>query len=199
VAVRVAQRPRSGVEEARRAEERDLALRARTDRDAFGALYDRYLPLVHAYCYRRLGNREAAEDATSLVFAKALAAIGRFREDAPSFRAWIFAIAHNVVVDEARARRPLVRLEAGMAGEPAGLDAGPEDLAVRGADLARLRSLLAEVPPEAARMVELRLAGLSDKEIAHVLGRSPGAVRVAMHRAIGRLRQLMDPRETTDA
>jgi RNA polymerase sigma-70 factor (ECF subfamily) len=187
------------IEEARRAEERDLALRARTDRAAFGALYDRYLPLVHAYCHRRLGSREAAEDATAIAFAKALAAIGRFREEGTSFRAWIFAIAHHVVVDEARARRPTVRLEAGGAWEPAAPGPGPEELGVRGADLARVRTLLAELPPEAARMVELRLADLSDAEIAHVLGRSPGAVRVAMHRALGRLRQLVDPKEPTDA
>jgi RNA polymerase sigma-70 factor (ECF subfamily) len=156
VAVRVAQRSGSTVEDARRAEERGLALRARTDRAAFGALYDRYLPLVHAYCRRRLGSREAAEDATALVFTRAFAAIGGFREDAPSFRAWIFAIAHNVVVDETRARRPTVRLEVGGAWEPATPGPGPEELAVRGADLARLRALLAELPPEAARMVELR-------------------------------------------
>jgi RNA polymerase sigma-70 factor (ECF subfamily) len=177
-------------------EERELALRARTDRTAFGELYDRYLPAVHAYCFRRLGSREAAEDATALVFTKALGAIGRFREDGPPFRAWLFTIAHNAVIDEVRARRWTTRLEAEEGWEPAATDSGPEEGAVAAADLARL---LAKLPPEWAGMVELRLAGLSNQEIAHVLGRSHGAVRIALHRALGRLRELMTAEDPTDA
>lgn len=183
---------------ARRDEERALALRARTERAAFGPLYDRYLSPIYAYCYRRLGSREAAEDATAVVFTKALGAIERYREDGPSFRAWLFAIAHNTVVDETRARRWETRLEADDGWEPAATDPGPEELAVVAADLAQLRLLLAEIPPERARMVELRLAGLVDKEIAHVLGRSHGAVRISMHRALAQLRQLMHPEDRTD-
>jgi RNA polymerase sigma-70 factor (ECF subfamily) len=183
--------------ELRRDEDRELALRARTDRAAFGQLYDRYLNPIHAYCFRRLGSREDAEDATALVFTRALAAIDRYREDAPSFRAWLFAIAHNAVIDEARSRRWTTRLEVTEGWDPAASGPGPEEVAVAAADLAGLRSLLATIPPERARMVELRLAGLTDREIAHVLGRSHGAVRIAMHRALAQLRALMDPEERT--
>jgi RNA polymerase sigma-70 factor (ECF subfamily) len=86
----------------------DLALvvRARQDRQAFGGLYDTYVDPVYRYCFRRLGNREEAEDATSLVFAKALAALPEYRDENPSFRSWLFAIAHNVITDALRSRRP---------------------------------------------------------------------------------------------
>jgi RNA polymerase sigma-70 factor (ECF subfamily) len=124
--------------------------------------------------------------------------MGRYREDAPSFRAWLFAIAHNAVIDELRSRGRIVSLELGHGWEPAATGPGPEEVAVAAADLARLRELLAEIPPERARMVELRLAGLTDREIAHVLGRSHGAVRIAMHRALAQLRQLMHPEDRTD-
>src|SRR5687768_11853835 len=71
---------------------------AKRDPRAFAPLYDRYFDPVYRYCYRRLGDGETAADATAQVFAKALAALPRYREDAPSFRSWLFAIAHNVIV-----------------------------------------------------------------------------------------------------
>jgi hypothetical protein len=65
-----------------------LVAAARVDPTAFAPLYARYLPPVYRYCYRRLGTSAAAEDATSEVFVKALAALPRFR--AGSFRSWLF-------------------------------------------------------------------------------------------------------------
>ena len=70
-----------------------LVERAQRNPAAFEGLYDRYLDPIYAYCHRRLGTRELAEDATSQVFVQALAALPRFR--AHSFRAWLYTIAHN--------------------------------------------------------------------------------------------------------
>jgi RNA polymerase sigma-70 factor (ECF subfamily) len=89
-----------------------LVIGAKADPRAFAPLYARYVDPVYRYCFRRLGHPEAAADATSQVFAKALAALPGYREDAPSFRSWLFAIAHNVLVDEARARRVTSTLDA---------------------------------------------------------------------------------------
>lgn len=86
----------------REPDERRLVERAKRERAAFAALYDRYLTAVYGYCYLRLGSKEAAEDATSLVFTKALDAISSCQPD--RFRSWLFAIAHNVVVDSYRSR-----------------------------------------------------------------------------------------------
>src|SRR5688500_4971912 len=74
----------------------------RGDHEAFAVLYDRYLPRVHGYCYRLLGEREAAEDATTDTFMRALTALPACRTG--SFRSWLFAIAHNVTADEWRRR-----------------------------------------------------------------------------------------------
>ena len=92
------------------ADEELVAWAQRGEREAFGALYDRYLHRVYGYCYRLLGTREAAEDANTEVFMRALAALPVYRVG--SFRSWLFAIAHNVVADELRRRRPAVSLEA---------------------------------------------------------------------------------------
>jgi RNA polymerase sigma-70 factor (ECF subfamily) len=166
-----------------------LAVAAKTDRAAFGVLYDRYVHRVYGYCYRRLQTPEAAEDATSQVFTKALAALPRFRDDGPSFGAWLFAIAHNVIIDEFRAAR--------RAPLPAALsitvdDApGPEETALVAEGMRELRAVLSQLSPEQAQVIELRLAGLTDKEIAFVLGRGHGAIRVIQHRAVRRLRSLL--------
>ena len=86
-------------------DEATLVLAAQRDPLAFAHLYLRYVDAVYRYCHRRLRVKEAAEDATSLVFAKALAALPRYHAELGTFRAWLFAIAHNVVVDAQRAAK----------------------------------------------------------------------------------------------
>src|SRR5688572_23840865 len=87
------------------ADEDDAVLveRARRDPQAFAPLYGRYVDPIYRYCYRRLGEPEAAADATAQVFAKALAALPGCRAD--RFRSWLFSIAHNTLADVHRARR----------------------------------------------------------------------------------------------
>ena len=175
-----------------------LLARARREPAAFAPLYARYLGPVYGYSFRRLGTREAAEDATSLVFTKALAALPRYEERAGSFRAWLFAIAHNVVVDQVRGRLPDQALDA--AAEAPDLAPTPEDHALAADDGRLLRALLARLTPDQRQVVELRLAGLTDREIAQALGRSHGAVRMSQFRAVARLRTLLGviaPQETT--
>jgi RNA polymerase sigma-70 factor, ECF subfamily len=174
-------------------DERTLAVAAKSDRAAFGVLYDRYVHRVYGYCARRLRTPEEAEDATSRVFTRALAAMPHYRDDGHSFGAWLFAIAHNVVVDEWRARQggehAMPWIENVAATVDAALD--PEESTLIAEGVREVRTLLARLPADQAQLIELRLAGLTDKEIAFVLGRSHGAVRVAQYRAIRRLRGLL--------
>lgn len=168
-------------------DETELVARAKRDRAAFAPLYVRYFDRVYRYCYRRLGNQDAAAEATSQVFAKALAALPGCR--AASFRSWLFAIAHNVVADEYRSRRPDQSLEAAADLPDAG--PSPEDLALAAEERRSLQALLARLPPDQRRVVELRLVGLTGHEIGRVLGRSRSAVDAAQFRAVVRLRALL--------
>ena len=165
-----------------------LAAQARHDPQAFARLYRRYLDPVYRYCYHRLGRREAAEDATSQVFLRALAALPQYRAERP-FRSWLFAIAHNVVVDHYRGQREERPLD--VAAEVLDVARSPEDLAVASDEARTVRTLLADLTPDQARVIELRLAGLSEAEIARVLDRRPGAVRAVQFRALLRLRSLL--------
>jgi RNA polymerase sigma-70 factor, ECF subfamily len=175
-----------------------LVAAARADPCAFAALYRRHVDPIYRFCYRRLGAKEAAEDATAHVFARALAGLPGFRGG--SFRGWLFAIASHVVVDEGRAARSHAPLAA-AAGvvDPA---PGPEEEAVRAEAADAIRAVLAQLPPEQRHVLELRLAGLSSAEIAVASGRSPGTVRNLQHRTLVRLRDLFGvtiPRERPDA
>jgi RNA polymerase sigma-70 factor (ECF subfamily) len=166
----------------------DLVAQAVRDPRAFALLYRRYLDPVYRYCYYRLGDKEAAEDATSQVFMKAFAALDKRRAE-HSFRSWLFVIARNVVADHFRAQRSHQPLD--FAAEVVDTARSPEDFAV-GADEARtVRALLAKLTPNQARVIELRLAGLSEIEIARVLAHTPGAVRATQFRALNRLRTLL--------
>jgi RNA polymerase sigma-70 factor (ECF subfamily) len=163
---------------------------AKGDHRHFAPLYDRHVDDVYRYCLRRLGTKEAAEDATAQIFVKALAALPSYREDAPSFRSWLFAIAHNTIVDAYRQRRPDTSLDEALARPDPG--PGPVEAAESAEDLALLRALLAQLTEDQRSLIELRLAGLSDAEIAVATGRDRKAVNAAQYRALRRLRTLHD-------
>jgi RNA polymerase sigma-70 factor (ECF subfamily) len=164
-----------------------LVAAAKRDRQAFSPLYARYAEPVYRYCYRVLGSREAAEDATSLVFTKALAALPTCAD--MSFRSWLFTIAHNVIADRRRRRDAHQPLD--LASELEDTAPTPEEWAIADDEGRRLRRLLASLPPAQRDVVELRLTGLSGPEAARVLGRSHGAVKAAQFRAFTHLRALL--------
>jgi RNA polymerase sigma-70 factor (ECF subfamily) len=163
-----------------------LVERARHDPAAFAMLYQTYVRPVHAFCYRRLGTREAAEDATSQVFVNALAHLGEF--ESGSFRAWLFTIARHVVIDALR--KPLSAVLVNADGVVDGAQR-PEEAALVAESDRRVRRMLDQLTSEQRDIVLLRLAGLNGAEIAQVLGRSHGSVRAAQFRAYQRLRTIV--------
>src|SRR3954447_13459856 len=163
-----------------------LVVAALADRSAFAALYRRYVDAIYRYAYHRLGTKEQAEDATSQIFLKALVALPSHKPDR-SFRSWLFTIAHNVVTDCYRARRPQEPLD-----QVADLEercASPEEEALHLVQRDEVREMLQLLPNDQRRILELRLAGLTSAEIGQVLGKSAGAVKVAQSRPIARLRK----------
>jgi RNA polymerase sigma-70 factor (ECF subfamily) len=167
-----------------------LVLAAQDDHAAFASLYDRYFDAIFRFCYYRLGNWQEAEDAVGDIFANALGGIGRYRAgDLPgSFRSWLFAIARNVIADRHRinARHPLDSLD--LAAEMLDGAPTPEEAAVTSDNHQYLLCLLARLEPAQRDLLTLRLAGLRNVEIAHILGRSHDAVRKEQSRIVQALR-----------
>ena len=168
-----------------------LVVAARGDVLAFGPHYERYRDDLLRYCFVCLGDWDDAADATQQVFANVLAKLPGFVDRDDSFRGWLFTIAHHEV--GSRQRRRIRRLEEPLAADDWMEDPAPtpEDLAVCADDHRRLRALLAQLPVRRRRVCELRLADLTDRQIADILGMSESAVRTAQSRAVERLRDLM--------
>jgi RNA polymerase sigma-70 factor, ECF subfamily len=166
------------------AEERLLVAAAQKDLTRFGELYEIHFEQVYAYIARRVNSRETAEDLTSEVFHKALTHLQRFEWRGVPFVGWLFGIASNAIVDQAkRSSKEISDLK------------DPEAIAVAEVDFtdaidrARLFRLVEELPEDQRRVVVMRFA--EDKsicEIAAEIGRSEGAVKQLQFRGLQNLR-----------
>ncbi len=139
----------------------------------------------------RLSDPADAEDAAIRVMTNAFAALPNFVGGTGQFRSWLFAIAHNEVVNvyRAHARRPT----SPMPDEFDLVDPHPtpEQLALSSDEQRNLWQLLQGLPQRSREVVELRLSGFTSQEIAAILGISDGAVRQAQSRALDQLRQIV--------
>jgi RNA polymerase sigma-70 factor (ECF subfamily) len=170
--------------------EDDLVARVRADCHALAALYDIYYSRVLRYCWRRLGNRAAAEDVTSDVFLSVASHIAEFAGlSASDFRRWLFRIANNSV--SATLRQSLRRdelLETAARDGRLNAHAAPSELDAL--DWPLVYAAIAALSEREQAIVSLRFfAGLSHDEIGSVVDASPGAVRTALSRALASLRE----------
>lgn len=161
---------------------------ARRDPRAFEALYRKYVAQVYSFALYELRNTHAAEDVTAQVFLKALSGLHGFREQAEapgsSFRVWLFQIARNAISNERRRarRHPESPIELAL-DFPSGVDVAAE--ALEREQLNRAWQHIDELPTERRQALLLRFVEeMSTREISEVLGRSEGATRVLIHRAL---------------
>jgi RNA polymerase sigma-70 factor, ECF subfamily len=174
---------------------RDLAAAAiEGDAKATEALLARIRPMVLRYCRGRLGRlpgaEYAADDAAQEACIAVLTALPRYRDEGRPFEAFVFGIAARKVAD---VQRSAVRSAIPTENMPDAVDEspGPEDAAVSADQADRARLLLAKLPDHLRELLLLRVAvGLSAEETGRALNMTPGAVRVAQHRALARLRTL---------
>jgi RNA polymerase sigma-70 factor (ECF subfamily) len=173
------------------AAEAALIERARTDSEAFGRLYDRYLPRVYRYAYRRTGSHADAEDLTAQTFHRALEHLDRFEWRSVPFGAWLFRIAGNLVIDQARkGRRPASLDDLGGQGFEPSAHGPPIDTAlIEREELDAAWAAVAELPLLQRRAVTLYFGrGLSHAEVGRAIGRSEPATKQLVHRAVKTLR-----------
>ena len=169
-------------------------LAAQADRAAFAILYRRYLDRVYGYAFYQLGDHHDAEDATERIFLAALRALPSFRDQGSTFRAWLFRIAHNTVANahRSRARRPSEPLPDWF--ERPSADGDPAHLVALADELHEVRHAIERMSDDRRQVILLRFVDeLSTSEIAEVLDRTPGAVRVLLHRSLRELSARLDP------
>jgi RNA polymerase sigma-70 factor, ECF subfamily len=153
-------------------------------------------PLVLRYCRGRLGRQEtvigSADDVAQEVCLAVVGALPTYKIKGLSFRAFVYGIAAHKVTDAFRAigrnrSEPMAELP-----DTAVTHDGPEQRLLAGEQSERLNVLLGRLTPRQREVLILRIAGgLSAEEVAHIVGSTPGAVRVTQHRALNRLRSVM--------
>ena len=166
--------------------------KAELDR-AFSELYRTHLRDVYSYAYYRVGNHHDAEDLTEQAFLQAYRHFERARRESNGrpLRPWLIRIAHNLAANyhRDRARRPEANIEA---VEPPSHPHGTERVVEGREELREVIEHLDELPDDRREALIMRFAlGMDNREIARALGRSDGATKVLLHRAIKQLEELM--------
>jgi RNA polymerase sigma-70 factor, ECF subfamily len=174
---------------------RDLTLQAAHGQPAaIESLLAHIRPMIVRYCQARLGrvagDDHGADDVAQEVCIAVLSALPRYRDMGRPFASFVFGIASHKVADAVRhaAKRavPTGDLPDGPDSQP-----GPEETVVASLEAERARALLDQLPDHLRDLLILRMvSGLSAEETGNVLGMSAGAVRVAQHRTLARLRAL---------
>jgi RNA polymerase sigma-70 factor, ECF subfamily len=169
----------------------DVADKQRLDRD-FTELYRAHLRDVYSYAYYRIGNHHDAEDLTEQTFLQAYRHFERAQRESNGrpLRPWLIRIAHNLAANyyRDRSRKPTAVLDDDV-GEPH----DTEDLVVGREDAIAVLEGVRSLPEDRREALIMRFAlGMDNREIARALGRTDGATKVLIHRAIKQLEQELE-------
>lgn len=162
--------------------------------EAFGLLYDHYLPPIYRFVLFRVNHREEAEDITHQTFLKAWERIEQYEPQGHPFGSWLYRIARNTVIDTHRKSNPHVGLDE-VASHLTEKESQPDllDAKIEWEILLGAISELKEIEQEVLflRFVE----DLSHEEAARVVSKSEGAVKLIQHRALKNLKSILKKNE----
>ncbi|MGH2352526.1 MAG: sigma-70 family RNA polymerase sigma factor [Chloroflexota bacterium] len=157
---------------------------------AFGQLYERYFDKVYSYFSFKLGDATEAEDLAEQVFLKALESLGGYTWKGVPFQAWLFRIAHNLLVDSLRrkAKRTSEPLDEEL--HDSGRMADPEGWLIEKLTREGLIHAVERLTKLQKQVIALKFAGgLSNAEVARIMGKTEGAVKALQHAALQSLQR----------
>jgi RNA polymerase sigma-70 factor, ECF subfamily len=161
--------------------------------EVLAGLYEQYYDRVLRYIVSRVGNRDTAEDLAGDVFVRAVESFGSFKDKGVPVQAWLFRIAHNLVVDHYRRSSYRRSTPIDDAMEIAG-PADPEAEVELSITMEQVRAMMEKLNPAQQEVIALRfMAGLSAEEAGSVMGRTAGAIRELQRTALKALRSLLGP------
>ena len=179
-------------------DEQSLVRRAQQqDKEAFAQLYEVNFDKIYRYVVIRIGNKTEAEDVAQQVFLNALRSISSFKWKGAPFSAWLFRIAHNLVVDYIRkeSKRATTPLDESLASS----DDNPQLMSEHRLDIEQLISATKRLTGAQREVISLRFAGeLPVAQVAKVMGKSQGAVKALQHSAIVALRKTLSVGEDNE-
>jgi len=154
--------------------------------DAFGDLYTIFVEKIYRYVFYHVKSKMAAEDITGEVFLKAWRAIGSCRGKESTFSPWLYRIAHNQLIDEIRKRDRQVPLDL----DNVGIISDSESSAEKYSEKQELLKLIDRLPSNQRQVILLKfIEGMDNREIAKIMNKSEGAIRVTQMRALAVLRE----------
>ena len=164
---------------------------ARTDPEAFGQLYERYVERIYNYIYFRVGGAGDAEDLTARVFFKALRSIGGYRHMGLPFSAWLYRIAHNLVANYHRDRSRMQEISIeNLVVEDTSKSSAPEHLMETRQENDFLLALINDLSPKKKELIILKyVQKLSNEEIGQIFGKTEGAIKSLYHRTLVELKE----------
>ena len=169
--------------------ESELVSHAKTDPEAFGQLYERYVDKIYSYIYYRTGNHHDAEDLTAKTFYQALRHIHRYVDRGFPVSAWLYRIAHNLVANwhRDRSRRQVIALdEIALVSQWQ----NPESKLELQDDQRLLLRLMRRMSADRQQLLVLKFVEqMSNREIAQIMGRTEGAIKSLYHRTLLVLRE----------
>lgn len=176
--------------------ERLLILRAQRDLQHFEALYQRYVDQIYAYALTLTGDQTRAEDVTSTTFAKALEDLPRFEWRGVPYSAWLYRVAANLIARDRR-RPGWIELSPHLPTDPE--QTNPEHLTTIFDRDQHIRDAVAALPADQRQAILLRFGGdLRNKEIAEIMGRTEGAIKLLTFRAMTTLRRRLGAPQPAD-
>jgi RNA polymerase sigma-70 factor (ECF subfamily) len=175
-----------------REEEESLIKRVvQRDREAFASVYDMYVNRVYTHAYYYLLNKVDAEDITQEVFIRAWKAIDKYKSTGAPFLSWLLKIARNMIIDRHRSTKPVTPLEDIEDHDNHQISA--EAQIEIGFEQSRIRQAILKLKGDEGKIIVLRfIDGYKIGEIARMLNRSEGAIRVAQYRALVKLRSILN-------
>jgi RNA polymerase sigma-70 factor (ECF subfamily) len=162
------------------------------DADAFGELYLLHLDAIYRYIRYRVGDARDAEDLTEQVFLNAWKALSGYKRRRDPFASWLYRIAHNVVVDYHRRRKPVASMPPQEEVDREYQRPTPLEQVIGAEEAAALATAIAQLSEDQQQVIILRfIEGLKHAEIARIIGKSEGACRIIQYRALVALNQLL--------
>jgi len=180
-------------------EESALVARARSEPDAFGQIYERYVDRVYSYIYYRVGNVQDAEDLTARTFYRALEKLDTYEDRGLPFSAWLFRIAHNLVANWHRdhSRRQVFSLEKLWWRSHDG--ARPDEAVEAKVEREELWDAINRLPEERRNLLLYKLnTTLSNLEIGEMMNKSESAIKSLYFRTLSALRKDLEERGWRD-
>ncbi len=159
------------------------------DSSAFGSLYDHYQPAIYRFVVVKVGSREEAEDITHHVFLSAWTNVRTYKHRGHPFSSWLYQIARNMVVDHYRSKKDDISLDK-LDPESSIIPAvAQSDLSIK-LQLEKVHIAIKELKPDYQDVIILRFVeDLPLKEVAAILKKSEGAIKLLQHRAIKELKK----------